>query len=207
MTLGINGLVTAYVILAAALAGLNIFSVWSWPLKALLLVVTTAAYLVLYFSFPPLLGWPSATELPKRFQLVALYAQEPDRITGAEGGIFFWVLDKQAGTASVPRAYAADFEPELHARAKEAGQRLRKNVPQVGEVGADDKDLRRHGVPRDEAKLGQKSQKLQVKFFDAPPDAPPSKSGLPEATSDTTAADFMQDGSPGESASPAQPSG
>lgn len=206
MTLGIGGLVTAYVVLAAALAGLNIFSVWSWPVKALMLVLTSAAYLILYYSFPPLLGWPSGTELPKRFQLVALYAQEPDRITGTSGRIFFWLVDKQMAS-SMPRAYEIDFEPELHARVKEAGQRLRKNVPQVGEVGADDKDLGKHGVPREEGKLGQKSQKIQIRFFDAPPDAPPSKEGLPAPASDATAADLMQGERAGESADLAQPSG
>jgi len=206
MTLGIGGLVTAYVLLAAALAGLNIFSVWSWPVKALMLMLTAAAYLTLYYSFPPLLGWPSDAELPKRFQLVALYAQEPDRFTGTRGRIFFWLLDKQMASG-VPRAYEIDFEPELHARVKEAGQRLRKNVPQIGEVGADDPDLGRHGVPREEGKLGQKSQKMQIRFFDAPPDAPPSKEGLPAPGSDATAADLMQREQAVEGADRAQPSG
>ena len=206
MTLGIGGLVTAYVVLAATLAGLNIFSAWSWATKALMIVATSAAYLILYFSFPPLLGWPSEDDLPKRFQLVALYAQEPDKITGTRGNIFFWAIDKQQrGSAKIPRAYIVDYEPELHARAKEARQRLHKNVPQVGEVGADEKD--RGGVPRDESRLGQKSQKLQIRFFDAPPDVPPAKGTLPVPSSDSSVGETVPESSPSNSGETTQPPG
>ncbi|MEZ5444720.1 MAG: hypothetical protein R3F45_02910 [Gammaproteobacteria bacterium] len=174
MTLGIAQLITAYVVLAAVLAGLNIFSTLSWLMKAVLLVATSAAYLVLYFSFPPMLGWPSSDDLPKRFGLIALYVQEPDRITGAKGNVFFWVTDKTSNSI-VPRAYLLDYEPELHARAKEARAKLQKNVPQVGEAtSGDEMDLTRMGKPGEE-RQGAKTHKYTVKFFDAAPDAPPSK--------------------------------
>jgi hypothetical protein len=184
MTLGIAQLITGYVVLAAVLAGLNIFSALSWLTKAVLLVATSAAYLALYFSFAPLLGWPSSDDLPKRFGLIALYVQEPDRITGAKGNVFFWVTDKTSQN-TVPRAYLLDYEPELHARAKEARAKLHKNVPQIGEAtSGDEADLMKMGKPGEE-RQGAKSHKFTVKFFDAAPEAPPSKtSEMPVPESD-----------------------
>jgi hypothetical protein len=140
-------------------------------------VLTTASYLVLYYSFAPLLGWPSEDKLPRRFDLVAVYVQEPKEITGAKGDIFFWALDRDRGVRQgTPRAYVVPFTAKLHAQVKEAGRRLRKNIPQVGETEIIDKDKPgRHGVPRDGSRFTQKSQKLQVKFWDATPEAPPPK--------------------------------
>jgi hypothetical protein len=156
--------------------------------KALLIALTSAAYLVLYFSFTPLLGWPSGTDLPKRFSLLAIYGQEPDRITGAKGNIFFWVQDKTSGNM-MPRAYVVDYDPELHARAKEARQRLHKNVPQVGEAGDALLDPNmRMGTGKEEHKAA-KAHKFTVKFFDAPSDAPPTKGELPPPVSDAPAAE------------------
>lgn len=183
MTLGIGQLITAYVVLAAVLAGLNLFSSLSWWTKATLVVLTSVSYVVLYYSFAPLLGWPSSSDLPRRFSLLAVYGQEPDRITGAKGNIYFWVQDKTQGDLT-PRAYVVDYDPELHARAKEARQRLQKNVPQIGESGDEMPDLMRMGIGK-EQNQGAKAHKFTVKFFDAPSDAPPAKGDLPPpSTSD-----------------------
>lgn len=181
MILGIGQLVTAYVVLAAILALLVIFSTLSWLKKAALIVVTSAAYLVLYFSFPPLLGWPTHDALPKRFNLIALYAQEPDSVTGARGNIYFWVTDKTTGSRN-PRGYIVDYDPELHALAKDARAKLQRNVPQVGEAqSGDEADLTKMGKPGEE-KQGAKAHKFTVKFFDAAPDAPPSKTDQPTSS-------------------------
>ena len=182
MTLTIAHLITAYVILAAVLAGLNIFSTLSWPGKSLLIILTSAAYLLIYFSFAPLLGWPSSGDLPTRFNLVALYAQEPDPLTGKKGDIFFWVTDKTTGN-NTPRAYVVDFEPGLHARAIEAMQRKNKNTPQTGTVGP---DLELSGVAKEQHE-GHKTQKFSVKFSDDLPESAPTKSDLPPPASDAPA--------------------
>jgi hypothetical protein len=178
MILGIAQIVTAYVVLAATLALLIIFSTLSWARKATLVVLTSAAYLILYFSFPPLLGWPTDDALPKRFGLLALYAQEPDPITGTRGNIYFWVTDKSSGRHT-PRSYLVPYDPELHARAREARAKLHRNVPQVGEAQSGDApDMSKIGKPGEE-RQGSKTHKFTVKFFDAAPDAPPSKTDQP----------------------------
>lgn len=185
----IGALMAFYVIVAATLLALNIYSRWSWRIKALAIVFTTASYLVLYYSFAPLLGWPSADKLPRRFDLVAVYVQQPEEINRAKGDIFFWALDRDGGLRQrTPRAYVVPFTPKLHAQVKEAGRRLRKNIPQVGETEmVDEEKPGRHGVPRDGSPFTQKSQKLQVKFWDAPPEAPPPKGEVLPSPSDPSA--------------------
>jgi hypothetical protein len=186
MILGIGQLVTAYVVLAALLALLIVFSSLSWFKKAALIVLTSASYLILYFSFPPQLGWPSTDKPPKRFGLVALYAQEPDKITGARGNIYFWAVDKKTDSP-VPRGYQVDYTPELHATVKDVRAKLNRNVPQIGESdGTEKPDLSKIGNPNDD-RLGTKSSKNTVKFYDAGPTAPPSKGDMPAPTSDTDA--------------------
>jgi hypothetical protein len=156
------------------LAGLNIFSTLSWPEKSLLIIFTSVAYLVIYFSFAPLLGWPSSGDLPARFNMVALYAQEPDPQTGRKGDIFFWVTDKTTGS-NVPRSFVVDFEPRLHARAIQAMQRKNRSIPQTGTV---EPDLELSGVAKEQRK-GYKTQKFSVKFSDDLPESAPTKTDLP----------------------------
>jgi hypothetical protein len=88
MILDIGQLVTVYVILTAILAGLCIFSTLSWGSKAMLIFLASSSYLIAYYSFAPLQGWPTSSNLPMRFNLVAVYAQEPDAHTGREGEFF-----------------------------------------------------------------------------------------------------------------------
>jgi hypothetical protein len=181
MTLTIAQLITVYVILAAILAGLNIYALLSWRIKSLMLALTSAAYLVIYFSFAPLLGWPGSGDLPARFNLVSLYAQEPD----PRGDIFFWVTDKTTNS-NIPRAYQVDFEPQLHARAIQAMQRKNKSIPQTGTM---EPDLELSGVAKEQRK-GHKTQKFHVKFSDDLPEAAPTKTDLP-ASGDEVPADML----------------
>ena len=181
MVLNIGQLVTAYVVLAMVLAGLNLYSRLSWRAKAMLVMLTTVAYFVVYYSYAPLLGWPSNTALPMRFNLVAAYGQEPDEQTGRRGSIFFWVTDKSSMDIT-PRAYVVDFEPQLHARVIQAMQRKHKSIPQGGTV---EPDLGRMGVGKEQRK-GYKSQKFKINFADELPETAPTKTELPAASDETS---------------------
>ena len=63
-----------------------------------LIALVSAFYLVTYYSMPPLLGWPTAADLPKRFNLVAIFVNEPDKSSGAPGEIFLWATDLAKGS-------------------------------------------------------------------------------------------------------------
>ena len=166
------GLVAAFVLIALLLLGVNIYSNYSWRIKAMLIVLVSGFYIVTYYSLPPLMGWPTDAELPKRFNLVAIYVQEPDKTTGDPGEIFLWLTDFDKGPRrNEPRAYRVPFEGDLHAKVAEAGTKMRKGLPQLGELV--DKNLGPKGRPSDENRGGQQS--VDIDFFDLPDPLFPEK--------------------------------
>jgi amino acid transporter len=170
--LGTSGLVAAYVLVALLLLILNLYTRWAWQLKAALIALVSAFFLVTYFSLPPLLGWPTDADLPKRFNLVAIFVQEPDKTSGAPGEIYLWATDMVAGSgATEPRAYRVPFSSELHARIVEAGNKMRKGMPQIGEIR--EEPPASGGRPTDESHGGQKS--VAIEFFDLPDPLFPDK--------------------------------
>jgi hypothetical protein len=166
------GLIAAFVLIALLLIGVNLYSSFSWRVKAMLIVLVSAFYIVTYYSFPPLMGWPTDTELPKRFNLVAIYVEEPDKTTGDAGEIYLWLTDLRKGPGrNRPRAYRVPFDGELHAKVVEAGTKLRKGLPQLGELV--DENLGPQARPTDESRGGQKT--VDIEFFDLPDPLFPEK--------------------------------
>lgn len=135
MTLGIAGLITAYVLIAVLLLSLNLYSNWSWKVKAGAIVITTAFFVISYLSFPPLLGWPTTQGPPERFKLVAVQVEQPDKVTGDEGAIYLWVTQIEDLTAyGQPRAYKLPYSDLLHEAVIKASAKLKKDIPQLGEL-------------------------------------------------------------------------
>lgn len=172
MILGWGGLTAAFVVVAALLVSLNIHSRWPWWVKGAAILVTSWLYIVTYLSWPALIGWPTRDPLPDRFRLLAVHIQEPSKLTGAEGRIFMWATDMDAPTDSPPRSHDVPYSAELHQRVAEAGAKLRKNIPQLGETETLDSGRPDQEV-KDAAHYGQKSVKIE--FFDMPDPLFPEK--------------------------------
>ena len=75
MTLGITGIIAAYILLALLLLSINLYSKWSWHIKAATIVLTSAFYIITYFSLPALLGWPTYQNPPTQFRLLAAHVE------------------------------------------------------------------------------------------------------------------------------------
>src|SRR5262245_24891079 len=99
-------LVSAYVLIAVLLLNLNLASRWAWPIKAAAIAVTTGFFAASYIGAVSLLGWPSRSALPARFQLLSSRLVEPDKRSGGGGGIYLWVeaLDENNVPAAPPRS-------------------------------------------------------------------------------------------------------
>lgn len=173
MVFGAGGLIAGFVVVAALLVSLNIYSRWPWWVKGLAIVVTSWLYMVTYHSYPALIGWPTGDPMPARFRLLAVHIQEPSKLTGAEGKIYLWATDMDAPSDSPPRSYLVPYSVEIHQKVAEAGTKLRKNIPQLGETEDLDGGGRPEKEVKDAAQYGQKSVKFN--FFDMPDPLFPEK--------------------------------
>ena len=171
-TLGITGLIAAYILVALLLLSINLYSNWSWKVKAGSIVVTTLLYVITYLSFPPLLGWPTAAQPPERFRLIGTDVVQPDKSTGAEGMIYLWLkdLDDLSGRTQ-PRSYKLTYSTELHELVIAAKSKLNKGMQQLGEFKMPlDANIREVDTL---SRRGQKSAKIE--FYDLPDPLIPDK--------------------------------
>ncbi|MSR13500.1 MAG: hypothetical protein EXR86_02850 [Gammaproteobacteria bacterium] len=170
MNFGHGAIVSAFVVTTLILLGLGLYSKWSPRTKTGAIVLVTLAYLLVYFALPRILGWPTDRQVPRRFNLIAVYIQDPDEQTGEAGSVFFWAGDLAPGADPRPRAYRMPFKALFKSVFQEAQGKLRQNIPQEGEIELDDEPK---GAPLDWTRMGQKSVKL--KFKDAMVNLPPAK--------------------------------
>ena len=170
--LGVTGLIAAYVLIALLLLSINLYSNWSWKVKACSIIIATLFYVVTYLSFPPLLGWPTGEQPPHRFRLVAADVVQPDKLTGAKGMVYLWLrdLDDLSGRTQ-PRAYKLPYSTELHEAIITAKSKLEKGMPQLGEFKEPpDPNVREVDTL---SRTGQKS--VEIEFFDLPDPLIPDK--------------------------------
>lgn len=162
-------LIAAYGVTALLLVNLLFFTRWMWWVKGLAVFVVGLLFHFTWGALPHLLGWPTARGLPERFNLTALEVVEPDKSGQNKGAIYLWVTDLNLDDSPrTPRAFVLPFHPELQAKLAATGAKLRKNMPQVGEVV----DTPFQSAPA--TAHGQKA--INIDFFDLPdplyPDAP-----------------------------------
>jgi len=171
-TLGIAGLLVAYVAIALLLLSINLYSNWSWKIKAASILATTLLYIVSYISFPPLLGWPTGEIPPERFRLIAADVVQPDKASGEKGMVYLWLkdLDDLSGRTR-PRAYALAYSDRLHEMIINAKSKLNKGMAQLGEFKLpNDSHVREIDTFK---RTGQKA--VNIEFYDLPDPLIPDK--------------------------------
>jgi len=115
MTLGFIGTLTSYVIIAVLLLSFNIGPRWAWWVKGTGILVTSAFFIVSYYSIIEMMGWPVEARLPERFQLHWARINEPDKLLNTPGAIYLWAerLDESNIPAGIPRAYKLPYTEPL----------------------------------------------------------------------------------------------
>lgn len=170
MTLGITGLVSTYILLALLLLSINLYSKWSWSVKAIATVVTSAFYVISYYSFPPLLGWPTTAYPPEQFRLIAAHVSQPNKELGKDGSIYLWLTEIENMTDTPePRAYELEYSNELHEKIISVKSKMDKDIQQMGEFKEPDDHINKI----DEQRRGVKSVKIE--FYDLPDPLFPDK--------------------------------
>ena len=170
-TLGVTGLVAAYVLVAVLLVSINLYSNWSWKVKATSIIITSIFYIITYFSYPPLLGWATNESPPERFRLIAAHVQQPDKVSGETGAIYLWLTELDDLTDDMPpRNYKLAYSNELHEKVINANAKLNKGIALLGEF---EDELGTDIEVQDKSRMGLISTKIQ--FYDLPDPLFPDK--------------------------------
>ena len=163
MNWGLIGIVFANAVLVLLLYVLVRHTRWGFLIKTAAIVAVGFVILTTVRSYPPLMGWPTSISLPKRFNLVGLTVEEPNKSTQAKGKIYLWVTDmEQQLGKNIPRGYVLPYTPELHNKLNETAKKMRKNLPQLGES-----ELVRNTVTG--------KMEVDLQFFDMPDPLFPEK--------------------------------
>jgi hypothetical protein len=170
VALGITGIIAAYILLALLLLSINLYSKWSWQVKAIAIVITSAFYVISYYSFPPILGWPTTQNPPAQFRLIAAHVVQPNKEAGKSGAVYIWLTEIENMTdLPEPRAYELQYSNELHERIVNVKSKLDKDIAQMGEFKDPDDTFNQV----DEQKRGVKS--VHIEFYDLPDPLFPDK--------------------------------
>ncbi|MBM3506873.1 MAG: hypothetical protein FJX64_03940 [Alphaproteobacteria bacterium] len=158
MTLGFVGVLAAYVIIAVLLLSLNIAPRWAWWVKATAIVVTSAFFVISYYSMIDLMGWPVRDRLPAKFQLLWAKVNEPDKLLNSPGAVFMWVeaLDKNNVPNGIPRAYRLPYTQPLETGIQNALDMITNGQEVGGTAEMYDEAEQRRG--QDDQRLAQLQQ-------------------------------------------------
>jgi hypothetical protein len=168
--LGITGIISAYILIGLLLLSINLYSKWSWQVKAASIIITSAFYVITYFSFPPLLGWPTSEYPPSQFRLISAHVVQPNKETGEDGSVYLWLTEiENMATSAEPRAYELDYSNELHEKIINVNAKLDKDIAQLGEFKEPDDTM----TQVDEQRRGVKS--VHIEFYDLPDPLFPDK--------------------------------
>ena len=135
MQMALWGTIAIYGLLALLVLNLSIFSLWRWWVKAGMMVVTAIVFIGAYSVISGLVGWPSSSQLPARFSLLATYVDEPDRTRDFAGSIYLWVqeIDENQVPISQPRAFVMPYITETMKGVTESQEMLDRGEKVLGE--------------------------------------------------------------------------
>jgi len=124
----------AYALLGVLLLVVCVFAKVPWPVKAGLIVLTSAFYVVSFFATRGLLGWSSTDPLPPKFKLLSARIVEPHSLEGDAGAIHLWIeaLDDDNFPSGVPCAYRLPYNVRLAEKTEATVRASADGKPQGG---------------------------------------------------------------------------
>ena len=176
-------LLFSYVAVAALLLNWNISVRAPLLVKMAVIALVTACYGFTYFGLREMQGWPTAAELPENFRLQWIMVKEPDKSSGTDGEIFFWIrhLDGQGQPEAEPRAYRLPFSEALAEQSQGALGKLQDGQTLNGYVSQESRDGEASSEEGESDRAGEKARVtddalLRIEFRDVPrPTLPPKE--------------------------------
>lgn len=183
-------LVLAYVAVAALLLNLCVASPWNASVKAGAIALVSLFYGATWFGIGSLQGWPTRQPMPEDFRVHWIAIDEPDKRTGSDGAIYFWLraLDEAELPTGEPRAHVLPYEQEtaetarLALEALQGGKRLngRLTMGLIDPGEADpDEDLASADEPAPSGSADLENRPRFTFREVAPPDLPPKPPTFP----------------------------
>jgi hypothetical protein len=166
---GYIGLTIAFVLLAGIVLWFFIKTPGRTVIKVLLITLTVWYGLVLYYTAPNLMGWPTPQAVPENSLVLAIRIKEPDTGIDDSGAIFLWIStpstskdSKKASESwfnpksifkydrqSDPRAYKLPYSREMHDAIIQAQRQAQETL---GALILVKKRVSRQGTGTDESK-------------------------------------------------------
>jgi len=123
-----------YALIGALLLMILVYARLDWRIKATVVTVTSAFYIVSFIGVRGLLGWASNDRLPPRFKLLQARIVEPHSLAGDPGSIYLWVeaLDDDNRPSGIPRAFRVPYSDKLAEKTDKAISDIAAGHPQGG---------------------------------------------------------------------------
>ena len=134
MTLGISGLLAGFILVLLLLGLVVIKSDLKPFFKLFVVVLVSAFYWIQYQSLLQYRGWPTTERLPEEFVLIASEVHEPDRKSGQEGVMYWWVRESD-NPQQPPRVYQLPYQLEVHEQVEKVLQEQKQGAQYVGRTG------------------------------------------------------------------------
>ncbi len=174
MVWGVTGLLIGYAFVLFLLLCVLIYCRLHWCIKAICIVAGLGFFIITYYSFTPLLGWPTRAELPDQARFLGAYVRQPNKVTGDDGGIYLWAVNLQDRIhEQLPRAYQLPYSEPLHEKVNQAKRKTKNGVPQMVEVAGEAKSKQQ--VESQASNEGGGGAIAPVDFYDMPTTEPPAK--------------------------------
>lgn len=145
---GYIGLAIAFVIITVIFLWFFLRTPGHIIIKVIMIPVTIWYGLVLYYSAPNLMGWPTTESIPENSQILAFRIKEPNPKNNDPGAIYFWLNTKPGhknqkpspanwinpknvfsyNGSTHPRAHQLPYSRKMHKKIIEA-QKKARGVP------------------------------------------------------------------------------
>lgn len=126
-------LTLAYAMLAFLLLILCLATAWSWRIKAALVVLVSAFYVLHGSVLRGIAGWPADDALPERFVLLSAVFDEPSPARHHAGAIYLWANElKDQQALDLPRVYRLPYAKDLHGILRDGLKKARDGNTQIG---------------------------------------------------------------------------
>src|SRR5262249_33756381 len=124
----------AYAVIGALLLIVLVYARLHWSLKAAVVIVTSAFYVISFGGMRGLLGWATTDRLPASFKLLQARIVEPHSLEGDPGSIYLWVeeLDQDNRPSAIPRAFRVPYTDALAEKTHTAENEIKAGHPQGG---------------------------------------------------------------------------